>query len=86
MAAAELVGGDEVSWIRARRRGETAIGYQIAEHAHDSGDSYGVYLNPLKSEVLTFAQGDRIIVLDDDGRRTALTATQNPNHPHAARR
>lgn len=47
----------------ARRRGETAIGYRFAEHAFDSSKNYGVTLNPLKTDRLTFAPADKIIVL-----------------------
>lgn len=50
----------------ARRRGETAIGYRIAKHAHDAEHGYGVRLNPLKTDILTFAPEDRIVVLADD--------------------
>lgn len=50
----------------ARRRGETAIGYRIAEHAHNGAEAYGVRVNPKKSEHITFAPGDRIIVLAED--------------------
>lgn len=47
----------------ARRRGETAIGYRIGEHAHNSHEAYGVRLNPEKSELVTFGPEDRLIVL-----------------------
>ncbi|MBX3309820.1 MAG: NAD-binding protein [Cryobacterium sp.] len=47
----------------ARRRGETAIGCRVAEHAFDSSKNYGVRLNPLKTDRLAFAPADRIIVL-----------------------
>ena len=47
----------------ARRRGETAIGYRIDEHARSSAHSYGVTVNPTKTESRTFASGDKIIVL-----------------------
>lgn len=50
----------------ARRRGETAIGYRIARHAHDAEQAYGVRLNPLKTDMLTFAPEDRIVVLAED--------------------
>lgn len=50
----------------ARRRGETAIGYRIGEHAHNSHQSYGVRLNPEKSELITFGPEDRLIVLAED--------------------
>lgn len=47
----------------ARRRGETAIGFRIDEHARSSEHFYGVTVNPTKNEKRTFAAGDRIIVL-----------------------
>ncbi|MCE1174066.1 MAG: NAD-binding protein [Propionibacteriales bacterium] len=50
----------------ARRRGETALGYRVAEHAHHSGEAYGVRVNPEKSDQITFSKGDRIVVLAED--------------------
>lgn len=50
----------------ARRRGETAIGYRLAEHAHDSSNGYGVRLNPLKTEAITLTAADKVIVLAED--------------------
>jgi voltage-gated potassium channel Kch len=47
----------------ARRRGETAIGYRVAADAHSSSHGYGVRVNPLKTEAITFGPGDRVIVL-----------------------
>ena len=49
----------------ARQRGETAIGYRIAADARNSERAYGVTVNPTKSDVLSFAAEDRIIVLAD---------------------
>jgi voltage-gated potassium channel Kch len=49
----------------ARIRGETAIGYRLAEHAQEA-PSYGVRLNPPKTERITMTRGDRIIVLAED--------------------
>jgi Trk K+ transport system NAD-binding subunit len=49
----------------ARLRGETAIGYRVMADAQDA-PSYGVRLNPSKTEQLVMAQGDRIIVLAED--------------------
>ncbi len=49
----------------ARRRGETAIGYRVAELARSSEHSYGVRVNPRKAEARTFAPEDKIIVLAD---------------------
>jgi ion channel POLLUX/CASTOR len=47
----------------ARRRGETAIGYRIAEHARNSERAYGVTINPKKADLLAFAPEDKVIVL-----------------------
>lgn len=47
----------------ARRRGEIAIGYRVKSQANDAEKSYGVHVNPKKSESVTFAQGDKVIVL-----------------------
>jgi len=49
----------------ARQRGETAFGYRIAAEAADAGRAYGVHTNPKKSALVTFAAGDRIIVLSE---------------------
>ena len=47
----------------ARRRGETAIGYRLAEFARSREHRYGVTVNPGKAEKRAYAPGDRIIVL-----------------------
>lgn len=47
----------------ARRRGEVAIGYRLKRQAHDHAKAYGVVVNPVKSNSVTFAEGDKIIVL-----------------------
>jgi voltage-gated potassium channel Kch len=47
----------------ARRRGEVAVGYRLQAETADPAASYGVHLNPAKSERVTFAGGDRLIVL-----------------------
>ena len=47
----------------ARRRGETALGYRIAADAHKSNKGYGVTVNPVKTESVTFSAGDKVIVL-----------------------
>jgi voltage-gated potassium channel Kch len=62
--------GKEVSFATvveaARRRGEVALGFRIAAKASDRVASYGVRVNPPKSERAAFAEGDRVIVLADD--------------------
>jgi voltage-gated potassium channel Kch len=50
----------------AARRGETAIGYRELVHAGDPSRGYGVKVNPNKSQKVTFAAQDRIIVLAED--------------------
>jgi hypothetical protein len=47
----------------ARRRNEVAIGYRVRALANDSARAYGVVVNPRKSDQVTFAAGDRVIVL-----------------------
>jgi hypothetical protein len=43
-----------------------AIGYRIISQMHDAGKSYGVRTNPKKSEEVTFAPEDKIIVLAEE--------------------
>ena len=45
------------------RRNETVIGYRLLKDANDAGKSYGVRVNPLKSENITFTVGDKVIIL-----------------------
>ena len=47
----------------AARRDEVAIGYRLRAHSGDSSRSYGVRVNPRKSDNITFGEGDRVIVL-----------------------
>ena len=47
----------------ARRRGEVAIGYRLQADANSVEKSYGVTLNPAKSQPVTYGPQDRIIVL-----------------------
>jgi ion channel POLLUX/CASTOR len=47
----------------AVRRGEIAIGYRQAASAADASRAFGVVVNPVKSRSVTFAQGDKVIVL-----------------------
>ena len=47
----------------ARQRGEVAIGYRLLRHAQDSAQMYGVRLNPVKSDMVTYCHEDRLVVL-----------------------
>lgn len=49
----------------ARRRSETAIGYRIAAEAKSGTGSYGVHTNPHKSQEITFAPEDKVIVISE---------------------
>jgi voltage-gated potassium channel Kch len=49
----------------ARRRGEVAIGYRQIANANDAAKSYGVVVNPDKSELVSFGEHDRVIVLSE---------------------
>ncbi|MEU4834778.1 potassium transporter TrkA, partial [Streptosporangium sp. NPDC023615] len=46
----------------ARRRGETAIGYRLADHLNEA-PHFGVVLNPDRSRPLRLGPGDSVIVL-----------------------
>jgi len=50
----------------AARKGETAIGYRLLRYSEDAGKAYGIVSNPVKSERVSFAPEDRIIVLAED--------------------
>lgn len=50
----------------AARRGETAIGYRIQSLANRSDRGYGVVINPDKAAQVTFAVGDKLVVLAED--------------------
>lgn len=50
----------------ARRQNAVAIGYRIASRARDAASSYGVVINPGKSEPVSFSPGDRLILIADE--------------------
>lgn len=50
----------------ARRRGHTAFGYRLQAHAGDAAQAYGVVVNPRKSDRVSFAPGDKVVVLAED--------------------
>ncbi|HYU33374.1 MAG TPA: potassium transporter TrkA [Thermoanaerobaculia bacterium] len=51
----------------ARRRGEVAIGYRIESLSKNAAKAYGVTVNPAKSDKVTFAAADQVIVLAEEG-------------------
>ena len=50
----------------AARKGEIAIGYRLNEFSHNVNKAYGVVVNPKKSEMLTFTDKDKLIVIAED--------------------
>jgi ion channel POLLUX/CASTOR len=50
----------------ARRLGQTAIGYRLNNEAEDAKKSYGVHTNPKKSDLISFAPADKVIVLSEN--------------------
>ena len=50
----------------ARRKGETAFGYKIALEAKENRPGGGVHINPKKSALVQYANGDCIIVAAED--------------------
>ena len=49
----------------ARQQDEIALGYHVQAHANDGTRNHGVVLNPNKHETVTFAAGDRIVILNE---------------------
>jgi ion channel POLLUX/CASTOR len=49
----------------ARRHGETALGYRVMSESRNAEKAYGVYINPKKSERMSFSAEDRIIVISE---------------------
>ncbi len=50
----------------ARKKNETAIGFRLMADARNAAQSYGIHLNPDKSEKIIFTANDRIVVLAND--------------------
>ncbi len=46
--------------------GETPIGYKQIKYANDAERYFGIVLNPRKSDLISFEEGDMIIVLAED--------------------
>jgi hypothetical protein len=49
----------------ARRRNEIAIGYRIDVNGNNKDLQYGIVVNPTKTNMVTFAPSDMVIVLAD---------------------
>ncbi len=50
----------------AARKGHSAFGYRIVAESFNPSKIYGVKINPSKSEMITFAPDDKIIVMAED--------------------
>jgi hypothetical protein len=49
----------------AGRRNETVIGYRLEANSNNKDLQYGVVINPTKTDTVTFAPSDMVIVLAD---------------------
>jgi voltage-gated potassium channel Kch len=50
----------------AARKNEVAIGYRRCKYSHDASKSYGVVVNPDKSDLITFDEDDKIVVISEN--------------------
>lgn len=50
----------------ARRKGQVALGYRIVQDQFDASKSYGIMVNPVKSDKMVFHKDDKLIVLAED--------------------
>jgi len=50
----------------AARKSEIAIGYRRNEFSHNPQKNYGVSVNPDKSDLITFTEKDKVIVIAED--------------------
>jgi voltage-gated potassium channel Kch len=50
----------------ARQRNEIVLGYRIEEHTQSKEENHGVVLNPSKSAIVRFHEGDRLVVLAEE--------------------
>ncbi len=50
----------------AQRKGQVVLGYRIVADQFDAGKSYGVVVNPVKSNKVVFHKEDKLIVLAED--------------------
>lgn len=50
----------------AAQKGEIAIGYRMNEFSHNVDKAYGVVVNPKKSDMVTFTDKDKLIVIAED--------------------
>lgn len=50
----------------ARQRNEIVLGYRIEAHTQSKDENHGVVLNPSKSAIVRFHEGDRLVVLAEE--------------------
>jgi voltage-gated potassium channel Kch len=50
----------------ARRQGQVAIGYRISAQARDETQTFGIHLNPHKSEMVRYCDKDSLIVIAEN--------------------
>jgi len=50
----------------AKRKNQVVLGYRIVKDQFDSSKSYGIVVNPVKSNKIIFDKEDKLIVLAED--------------------
>jgi len=50
----------------AKRKGQVVLGYRIVKDQFDASKSYGILVNPVKSDKIIFSPEDKLIVLAED--------------------
>jgi hypothetical protein len=50
----------------ARRQGQVAVGYRISAQARDETQTFGIHLNPHKSEMVRYCDKDSLIVIAEN--------------------
>jgi len=50
----------------AKRKGQVVIGYRTVKDQFDASKSYGIMVNPVKSNTIVFDKEDKLIVLAED--------------------
>lgn len=50
----------------AKRKGQVVLGYRLVKDQFDASKSYGILVNPVKSDKVVFSPEDKLIVLAED--------------------
>lgn len=47
-------------------KNQVAIGYRLNEHSDNPGKNFGIILNPKKEDMVSFTDGDKVVVISED--------------------